>query len=320
MNYRVTPFAGKICNPALPLVYGESISYYETLCQMADKLNEVIVWLDGYEDELKAYVDAKYLELLNQVTKDINDFKALVNSQITQMQGEIDAIQDNVDQQLSDMHDYVNGQVADLTNFVNTQIKNLENRVDDKLADNERWVRLQISMLDNKLQLQISELKITIASNLLLAQSYTDVQIAKLIKKIPMFQNVIVVCPVDGRTEPLQDALNHMYQLFRNCAFTALEYDKLGLTAQQWEDLGYTAKEFDDNGLCDMQPEDPAHFAFNGVTGLNTSIRDNIYQLYQLHRVDGLTAQAYDVLDMSAETFDTNVTTAYNYDWTGIAA
>lgn len=320
MDYRVAPFRGKICNPALPLVYGESVSYYETLCELVEKLNEVITWLDGYEDELKAYVDQRYAELLAEVTKEINAFKDQVTSQLDQMQAQLDGIEEDVKQQIESLTEYVNNQVKDLTDFVNAQIAALESRVDDKLADNERWVRLQIKMLDDKLQLQMSELRITIASNLLLAQSYTDVEIAKLIKKIPMFQNVIVVDPVDGKTEPLQEALNHMYQLFRNCAFTALEYDKLAITAQQWEDLGYTAKEFDDNGLCDMQPENPAHFAFNGVTGLNISVRDNIYQLYQLHRVDGLTAQAFDALDITAETFDTNVTTAYNYDWAGIAA
>lgn len=36
----------------LPLVYDDSLSYYEVLCKMRDKINELIGFIDGQIEEL----------------------------------------------------------------------------------------------------------------------------------------------------------------------------------------------------------------------------------------------------------------------------
>lgn len=49
---------GKIrtyCYKILPLVYDQSLSYYETLCRVVDKINEVIDFVDN---SLKAEIQA----------------------------------------------------------------------------------------------------------------------------------------------------------------------------------------------------------------------------------------------------------------------
>lgn len=49
---------GKIrayCYKILPLVYDQSLSYYETLCRVVDKINEVIDFVDN---TLKAEIQA----------------------------------------------------------------------------------------------------------------------------------------------------------------------------------------------------------------------------------------------------------------------
>lgn len=55
----ITPFR-YWCHKALPLVYDDSLSYYELLCKVVEKLNEVIELTDETKvivDELKNYVD-----------------------------------------------------------------------------------------------------------------------------------------------------------------------------------------------------------------------------------------------------------------------
>lgn len=54
------PF-GFWCHKVLPLVYDESLSYYEVLCKVRDKLNELIAMYDPLGDkfaELQGEIDA----------------------------------------------------------------------------------------------------------------------------------------------------------------------------------------------------------------------------------------------------------------------
>ena len=56
---KITPFR-YWCHKVLPLVYDDSLSYYELLCKVVEKLNEVIELTDETKvivDELKNYVD-----------------------------------------------------------------------------------------------------------------------------------------------------------------------------------------------------------------------------------------------------------------------
>lgn len=54
------------CQKVLPLVYDDSLSYYELLCKVVGKLNELAENQNNLSDEIKA------------VAKDLNDFKAQV--------------------------------------------------------------------------------------------------------------------------------------------------------------------------------------------------------------------------------------------------
>ena len=56
------------CQKVLPLVYDESLSYYEVLCKVQQKLNELIKINNAIRDEAhKEYV--KILETAKQVTE-----------------------------------------------------------------------------------------------------------------------------------------------------------------------------------------------------------------------------------------------------------
>ena len=56
------------CQKVLPLVYDESLSYYEVLCKVIQKLNELIKINNNIRDEVhKEYVEI--LETAKQVTE-----------------------------------------------------------------------------------------------------------------------------------------------------------------------------------------------------------------------------------------------------------
>jgi hypothetical protein len=53
------------CQKVLPLTYDESLSYYEFLCKLTHKINEVIEWVNGsLEQTLINYVDEKFNSIM----------------------------------------------------------------------------------------------------------------------------------------------------------------------------------------------------------------------------------------------------------------
>lgn len=69
-----------LCYKVLPLVYDESLSYYEVLCKVVAKLNEVI----NVTNELEDVIDDKVKEYLES-----DEFKALVRSFIKSLEDAI---------------------------------------------------------------------------------------------------------------------------------------------------------------------------------------------------------------------------------------
>ena len=59
-----------IAHKIIPLVYDDSLSYYEFLCKVMQKLNEVISSLDNQNEILKATTDE-----LNKIKSDITNLQ-----------------------------------------------------------------------------------------------------------------------------------------------------------------------------------------------------------------------------------------------------
>lgn len=75
---RIEPFRMGGCYKVLPLVYDDSLSYYENLCKMSSKLNEVIaeynkLFESGMQEAIDKYfnnvmIDAIYDEPTKTIT------------------------------------------------------------------------------------------------------------------------------------------------------------------------------------------------------------------------------------------------------------
>lgn len=84
------------CNKILPLVYDDSLSYYEVLCKTSAKLNEVIESTNGLLDAWNTYkndidkafgeytagLDKKFDALLDKMSADFLRYKSIVNDTI----------------------------------------------------------------------------------------------------------------------------------------------------------------------------------------------------------------------------------------------
>lgn len=84
------------CNKILPLVYDDSLSYYEVLCKTSAKLNEVITSTNGLLDAWNTYkndidkafgeytagLDKKFADLTDKIDADFLRYKDIVNDTI----------------------------------------------------------------------------------------------------------------------------------------------------------------------------------------------------------------------------------------------
>lgn len=53
------------CNPVLPTVYGEALSYEEQICKLQQVMNEIIDFANNeLSDELKAYIDQRFNSMM----------------------------------------------------------------------------------------------------------------------------------------------------------------------------------------------------------------------------------------------------------------
>ena len=59
------------CTPILPTAYGDALSYYEEVCQMAEKMNEII---DDINTNLERYFDENFNKfMMDSVYDEVNE-------------------------------------------------------------------------------------------------------------------------------------------------------------------------------------------------------------------------------------------------------
>jgi hypothetical protein len=128
------------CNKILPLVYDDSLSYYEVLCKTSAKLNEVIDSTNGLLDAWNSYK--------NDIDKAFGDYTAGLDKKF-------DALTDKIDADFLRYKDIVNDVIRD-------EFAEQERRItaqDDKIATQDT----QIMAISDKVNAFITEYNKTIA-------------------------------------------------------------------------------------------------------------------------------------------------------------
>lgn len=123
-----------------------------------------------------------------------------------------------------------------------------------------------------------------------------------------------VQCPVDGRLESMQSALNHMWAYSNPWAWRAEIFDSQQITVNEFDAWHITATEFDMIGF--LRDGNIVGRIRSPFTGLYSGMQQIVDSLAALHQ-NYITAQEFDALDISAETFDNKQITAYSFDWAG---
>ena len=277
-NFSVRPLCSYY-RKVLPAVYDNSLSYYEQLCRIKYKLNEVIKNLNDLEENLPSYVKQA------------------------------------IDEALGGWEERIEAQFAEQ----NARIAAAEKKIDASVAEMQAQLDAAIREMEQTINAQLNALYLILVNGINANRAYIDSQISLLKAEFPDLSTVYVVSPVDGQLVKIQDCVNDMYNVLRYGALTAAQYDALQLTAKEYDDKSLTAFTYDMYGLCELWSYLNVHRMHSVTTGEIVAIPAGVYQLTDKVRTNGLTATAYDTKELTASVYDGKGVTAYNYDWSGVA-
>lgn len=110
------------CQHVLPLVYDDSLSYYEVLCKVTDYINNMLKDINSLTDitnQLRIDVDTlqkEWPEFQDSINQDIEAFKQEVTTELQEMQDTLDAIKNG---------EYVNLYLDSIKSYIDNNLQNL---------------------------------------------------------------------------------------------------------------------------------------------------------------------------------------------------
>ena len=201
--------------------------------------------------------------------------------------------------------DEVNQEFDERSNLLNIQFQTLRNDLQTDQATFKAQINSQFAQL-------LAELEVYKKYQ----QEYLDARLQQFLDNLPDYTQILVINPVRGYMTTVQQAIDDLYDTaVRYEALTAQEYDSAGLTAERYDGMGLSAENYDLYGRNYIAITDRLTWMYDPFTGIYTPVKTVVQKLAELHRTDAITAEAYDLLTLSAEEYDDKEITAYNYDF-----
>lgn len=312
------------CQKVLPLVYDDSLSYYEVLCKVVDYINKMLENEQNLYDLFKPFVDnvEGLQNEFEQLQKSVNTAIATLNEKCNTLDNKIDAQKD----------------------FFTEYIDNISYGLEQRMSSLETDYSSIMALCTSIQQMVLSGDTVTLNRS----KQYTNEQIAKLKKQlISNVTNIYVVDPIDGEVKNIQYVINELYEYVTYMAFTCWDFDKAHFTCEYLDGIGYTCIEFDMYGafligsnivtidmLADyVKREELEYYAlktdlnpyakktdlilYNPVTGFKNTMQQVINTLVSFHAC-GNNCHTLDGLEYTASEYDSVGFTAYQFDFLGI--
>lgn len=115
------------CHKILPLVYDDSLSYYEVLCKVQQKLNELI---ENNNELIRQWELYK-----NEIDKAFGEYKKQLQAQINEMREDISAFEEMINAEIAAFKNTVNTQLANQTKAINDFKTEVNNRLAEQDTD-----------------------------------------------------------------------------------------------------------------------------------------------------------------------------------------
>lgn len=240
----------------LPLVYDDTLSYYEQLCKFADKLNEVIDNINNFHDEVSAEIDAKIAELKVYVDEENKKQDLAVDQKI-------ENVYKYIQKQIELIYQYVDNGDSVIKIYVNSEIEKLKKYVDDTILG-DIIVYDPTTGYKNKLCVVLEHIYDTLRYYGITCYNFDGLKIDCTIfdnKNMTAIEfDTLSLCiigniyshyifnPLDGNYDTLQRVLYAFFQYVRQEAITATDFDVADNTIDELNTIDFTAIGFDETG------------------------------------------------------------------------
>lgn len=200
------------CQKVLPAVYDDSLSYYETICKIADALDKCIDYLDYLDKEIITWDE--------------------LNPKLDALQGQIDKINATLRDYKSDI------------DTLYSEIERLDTRITDEMQEMREWVLTQIELKLAALEMYLKTYADEGDKHVLVIMKTEIDKIYKVIEQIPKMEQELFN-PTKGYLDDASDTVGDVYEFLRYLGMTALEFQVLCKTAAEldsetkttrWED------------------------------------------------------------------------------------
>lgn len=262
----------------IPTVYSNKQSYYECLCYLDYKINECINAINGFSDEYKKYTDTEIEKLREYLEEKNNKIYVYIDEQIKETQDKINKFNDKIDNVVIELDNKINNVKAQLDKDIH-ELTNIVYKLNDTVY------------------------------------IYIQDEIKKLYEYIETYycNNIKVYNPVNGKYETIENVLVSMYNALRYLGITCNEFDELGINCNAFESHMMSSSEFD---MCSkaILSRLKILYMFNPLNGEYVYYQDVIYKLAELHAHNPISAQEFDILELTVELFESKDITTYNFD------
>lgn len=198
----------------------------------------------------------------------------------------------------------------------NSEVYKYINDQDNKvLLVSKNYTDTEVEKVNVKLAQLYNQLTVLIKVTNDNTRSWVAEQISDLKEWISNQGNtVMVINPITGNLDSLQNVLNGYYNLFNYYALTCIEYDSLGLTCNEYDQKDLTCTMYDYYGKKYLW-FDNSLLMFHPITGVKTCYKNVIDFLVELHREDGASCAFYDSNELTCTQYDNLNIDCTSYDW-----
>lgn len=282
------------CQKVLPLTYDESLSYYEQICKLIIKVNEVIEQLKNYDDVIaelqEAIVDIDTMKSnISALQSDVADLRNVTDS-INVYLAELNARMDNAEDGIANLTQMI----ANINTNFDKELEALERRLtalfNTFTADFTEELKL--------LQLKVNQIKANMQN-----------QIDKLAKEVDEIDSKVVNPwrSALGKIS-IQKNVDLMYLDLADAVPLASEYASLGLTGEEYSKFGLSARDYVQRGREKLH----MFWVYSPVFGWKQEISNVLTSIVD-YLCDTVNASVYAELGLSADDYSAFNMTAEDY-------
>lgn len=277
-----------------------------------DKISALTKRLDDYEKNMDAYLlelRTKYVPQavqqaltteMQKYQKELTDIKNSISGlslTVELLDGKVDKNFNTLQTQITDLGSYIDSEIGRLQ----VSIMNVQNKLEQRISN-------EVNTINGRIDREHAEMIVRDTATLDSAKTYTDSKISDIMAIINQIKIEIDKASIKWLWD---NAVNFG-------GYTSLQwYQDVTITAKDWHDTEFTCVDWYIRGREVFHWWDRRNMMFSPVTGKWVDIRQAIYEICNVLKPAGITAEEYENLQITAKEYDDLMLTGFDYDWYG---